>query len=152
MNLIISYLVSKLVGRKPENHKLAGEFVDQLVHHRVVPLGGVSEGSHIHHQNHLPLILLEVNFFSFQSFRRKLQKIVNSDRALDACHCLNRYSVLENKSRAVKDIWLEGLFCPIVPVCMPTVYALKWHSAENRSIYDYTGIRFFCTKGHISKS
>lgn len=86
INLIISYLVSKLVRGKPENHKLAGEFVDQLVHHRVVPLGGVSEGSHIHHQNHLPLILLEVNFFSFQSFRRKLQKIVNSDRALDACH------------------------------------------------------------------
>lgn len=86
MNYIISYLVSKLVRGKPENHKLAGEFVDQLVHHRVVPLGGVSEGSHIHHQNHLPLILLEVNFFSFQSFRRKLQKIVNSDRALDACH------------------------------------------------------------------
>lgn len=140
--------MSKLVRGKPENHKLAGEFVDQLVHHRVVPLGGVSEGSHIHHQNHLPLILLEVNFFSFQSFRRKLQKIVNSDRALDACHCLNRYSVLENKSRAVKDIWLEG---PFLPDCS-CVYALKWHSAENRSIYDYTGIRFFCTKGHISKS
>ena len=78
--------MTELVGWEPENNEFSGEFLHQFVHHRVVPLGGISEGGHIHHQNHLALILAEVYFLPFQSLPRKLVKIVNLDRAFDAGH------------------------------------------------------------------
>lgn len=55
--------------------------------------------------------------------------------------CLNRYSVLENKSRAVKDIWLEGPFLPdcscvyAYRVCVKMTFS--WESI-NIWLYRYT--------------